>query len=797
MKNFLMSYYTVQRQLAVLMIIFYSTAVCAMQPVPLVSSRTLAPIYFVALTGTGESLATTAEELVWQYIENGKAQELVSFLQKPGVMAYLPYGLNFPRSSFDHRTPLYRAIQLNNPHLAWTLMQHGASFDLPYSYGNTRLFYAVTQLNIGDVSVLLAINPYTQRPYANPNIPNAAGFTPLLALAQTGRVGLVAALRTLWGDAQASMINPEDARTSIAHLLIAAGADINAVDRAGISVIVHALSCPSSELPSSFIALLLRNGLALDARHYSGKTIREVLESYHDEIIDAALREVAARNATTALPSAVLIAVQAAPGSLAAEIIAASDADVDVAVGDLAVRPPELAMAAEAVDERAVEEESVETAAARDALKRQRKARKEADKAARAAARAEQERQEKAAQEAAAREAIAAQAAKKAETAEVTVVVPAAGASSASQPVTQKRNDKKSTSTPPAPVSAEEPDLDGLIAHYKKLDASRPPAAAASSLATSSERSDAVAATVAQSALMRTAPAKAIPPAASAATLREPAPEAFPPLHRAVATFNLPEIIRLLKAGANATYAIPLTAKTNPGMTALHLAAYGGVPGVATKSAITESQKAVIVPKIIDLLVKHDADVFARCAKGFDALAYAVQSTLLSVQAKIAVIDCLAKHHVAFEAIYSSGYSILHMAASLMRSTGFSAVEVMDALCSRIDGAPAWYAHSYDGTPGMKATALGVAMKYSDVQTMIYLLQRAGVGTYVQDAIICGEIEAILDQLTEIGFEDDASQYLAQDLVTWLIQAEDPDLVAEYRGAAAGDDAAGAGVTEN
>ena len=130
-------------------------------------------------------------------------------------------------------------------------MHYGASYDQQDEHGNTWLFYAATKLNINDLQILITINPNTGRSYADPNISNNAGFTPLLALAQTGRTALIAALQALWGADQARTIDPELARVRIAQLLIQAGADVNACDKSGMSVIAHALSCPPAELPTN------------------------------------------------------------------------------------------------------------------------------------------------------------------------------------------------------------------------------------------------------------------------------------------------------------------------------------------------------------------------------------------------------------------------------------------------------------------------------------------------------------------------------------------------------------------
>jgi ankyrin repeat protein len=427
------------------MILFLSgaTNLYGMKAFSALSGRIQAPPFLSSVTVTGRAVFKTAEDLVYECVEAKNTAALSHLLQDilgRGVLFSLPplpYGLNFYRTLVDLRTPLYRAIELNFLDIASVLLSYGAHADQPGPSGNTPLFCAVTQFNYDAVALLLS--------HANPNIANAAGFTPLLALAETGNAGIE---RAICSRCPAGIVIDHDAvRLGIAQLLIARGADVNAQIRSGMSVI-NFLCRDITQIPVSLIVYLIEHGLDLNAPYSFGKTNYQALEELGIDAINAAL--------SRQQPQVASAAVRVLPSAVSAD--AGAD-EVDVSTHDVVPAIPAL---------------TPQQVAA------QRQAKKEAKAAARAAA---------ASQKSGAHTvpvAAAAPAQKPLPASMVAGSDKAVGAKSLHAAPAHTLPAQASAATPPAAISgsskkskkvqpAREEDLDALARQFAELDAARPP----------------------------------------------------------------------------------------------------------------------------------------------------------------------------------------------------------------------------------------------------------------------------------------------------------------------------------
>ncbi|CAI4215620.1 unnamed protein product [Parascedosporium putredinis] len=139
------------------------------------------------------------------------------------------------------RTRLFSAVNWNDEEMFCKLLGYGISCNAQDTKGNTALHQPLSHMSMAVITHLLQAG-------ADPNLQNHVGLTPLMISAQT---------------------------TTHVERLLAAGADIEAVDKSGASVLFRLFHGYFDKDASTFseIRLLLDRGASPTRRDYKGRTI--------------------------------------------------------------------------------------------------------------------------------------------------------------------------------------------------------------------------------------------------------------------------------------------------------------------------------------------------------------------------------------------------------------------------------------------------------------------------------------------------------------------------------------------
>lgn len=179
--------------------------------------------------------------------KNSAAQSL---LQQREIIADLNAALPGDR---EGRTLFHLAVMRADSTLVDAMIHDGALVNLPRDDGMTPLLVAINRGDVALVSVLLAHGADATRPVM------AAGHTTAKQL-QAAPLSHLAGIRTM----------NDEARATIARLLIEAGADVNAVDAASGASPLQRLMAVSNV--TSTLSVFLRYGAQVNRRNRDGAT---------------------------------------------------------------------------------------------------------------------------------------------------------------------------------------------------------------------------------------------------------------------------------------------------------------------------------------------------------------------------------------------------------------------------------------------------------------------------------------------------------------------------------------------
>jgi ankyrin repeat protein len=243
-----------------------------------------------AAPAEAEAETPTPTELMWMAIN---AQDATA------LRAAVEAGADVNQPNEEGRVPLYRALVLQNQLVIDTLLSLGADPDAKDHRGDPLLF---TALSIGNGPGSLALI----KAKADANAQDSIGMSALGLAMSLDQPDLIAALITAGADIDAPSAASDggaaaapiffairSGKLAIAQQLIAAGANVNAVDQKGSTPLHRAVLMRPAEYSTALVTTLLRAGADANAMRPEGGAPIHNLIFGADDLAPAAVAQIA------------------------------------------------------------------------------------------------------------------------------------------------------------------------------------------------------------------------------------------------------------------------------------------------------------------------------------------------------------------------------------------------------------------------------------------------------------------------------------------------------------------------
>jgi ankyrin repeat protein len=211
--------------------------------------------------------AETAQDRMWAAIN---AQDATS------LRIAIDQGADPNLANNEGRVPLYRALVLQNQLLIDTLLSLGANPNAKDHRGDPLLF---TAMSVGSAPGTLALI----QAKADANAPDSIGMTPLVFAMSLDQPQIMAALTNAGADvntpsaasdkgaaAAPIFLAIRSGKLALVQQLVAAGADVNALDAQGSTPLHRAVLTRPAEYATPLVATLLRAGADVNAMRPKG-----------------------------------------------------------------------------------------------------------------------------------------------------------------------------------------------------------------------------------------------------------------------------------------------------------------------------------------------------------------------------------------------------------------------------------------------------------------------------------------------------------------------------------------------
>jgi len=215
----------------------------------------------------------------------------------------------------DLRTRVFLACQTNDERAVHALAATGAPFDcvgpqgepaclIAARAGSDRALFAMAQSGINPFAEHLAMrfslhaaSRQSVLSYPNSNYPHLAGQTALHSAVQSGHLRCVRVLCELGANLEARNLHglrPIDmavflSSDTMLHMLCNAGSDLDAIDRSGMTALMHAAR--NGDSGSTCTAILLEFGAQPTIIDFSGQTALDYARASRSELTQLLLKQ--------------------------------------------------------------------------------------------------------------------------------------------------------------------------------------------------------------------------------------------------------------------------------------------------------------------------------------------------------------------------------------------------------------------------------------------------------------------------------------------------------------------------